>query len=706
MKKVRVYELAKEVGLSAKELMKVIEKEFGLEIKSHMSILEGDELEIIKEYFDSLKNEASSDDQKVEKKDEKKEPKRESKKSKTIDLDALEDEYAPIKEKKKNKNKNKSNNQHNKPVEEKKIVDPVVEIEEEITVGDFAELLGVPSTKVITELMKMGVMASVNQSINFEKAEELGILFGVEVKEKAPEVDENDIASLDFEDNEEDLITRAPVVTVMGHVDHGKTSLLDSIRNTRVTKSEAGGITQHIGASSVYINDQKIVFLDTPGHEAFTQMRMRGAQATDIAILVVAADDGVMPQTIEAINHAKAAGVPIVVAINKMDKYEANPDRVKTELMEHGLTPEDWGGDTIMVPVSAITGDGIDELLELVLMVAEMEELKANPNRNAVGIVIEAQLDVGRGPVATVLVKKGTLNQGDFVVSGSASGKVRAMFDSNAKQIKHAKPSSPALILGLSEVPNAGDMIYAVDDDKTAKKFAEKQRQADKDEYVKRTSNVSLDDLFSQIASGEMKDLNIIVKTDVKGTIDAVSNSLTKLSNEEVKVNVIHGAVGGITESDIMLASASNAIIIGFNVRPNQGAQEQAKDQNIDMRTYRVIYEAIEDVENAIKGMLAPKFEEEVIGMAEIREVFKVPGVGNIAGIYVTTGKIQRNAEVRLIRNNIVVHSGVISSLKRFKDDAKVLATGYEGGLGIERYNDIKVGDTIEAFVINEIKQG
>lgn len=701
MTKIRVYELAKEVDLPTKELMQVLQDEFDLEIKSHMSIIEGDELSIIREYFESLKDDEKEQEKPVDESAKTKE------KAKSLDVEELEDVYAPIKEKKnKNKNKNKKQVKDNRPQQKEKAVDPVVEIDEEITVGDFAKLLDVPNTKVITELMKMGTMASVNQTISSELATDLGILLGFEVKVKEPEVDENDIASLDFEDKEEDLVTRAPVVTVMGHVDHGKTSLLDAIRNTRVTKSEAGGITQHIGASSVYINDQRIVFLDTPGHEAFTQMRMRGAQATDIAILVVAADDGVMPQTIEAINHAKAAGVPIIIAINKMDKYEANPDRVKTELMEYGLTPEEWGGDTIMVPVSALKNEGIDELLELVIMVAEMEELKANPNRNAVGVVIEAQLDVGRGPVATVLVKKGTLKQGDFIVSGSASGKIRAMFDSNSKQIKNAKPSTPVLVLGLSEVPNAGDMIYAVSDDKTAKKFAEKQRIADKAEYVKRTSTVNLDDLYSKIGSGEMQDLNIIVKTDVKGTIEAVSNSLSKLSNEEVKVNVIHGAVGGITESDIMLASASNAIIIGFNVRPNQGAQEQAKDQGIDMRTYNVIYEAIEDVEKAIKGMLAPKFEEEVIGLAEIREIFKVPGVGNVAGIYVTSGKMARNAKVRLVRNNIVVHTGEISSLRRFKDDAKELATGYEGGLGIERYNDIKVGDIIEAFVINEIAQG
>lgn len=488
-------------------------------------------------------------------------------------------------------------------------------------------------------------------------------------------------------------------------VDHGKTSLLDKMRHSRVTSTEAGGITQHIGASSIYVDGKKIVFLDTPGHEAFTQMRLRGANATDIAILVVAADDGVMPQTIEAINHAKAAGVPIIVAINKMDKYEANPDKVKSELAEQGLTPEDWGGKTIMIPVSAHTGEGIDELLEMILMVAEIEELKANPNRPAVGIVIEAQLDKGRGPVATVLINKGTLNKGDFVVSGRSSGKVRAMFDSNQKEVKKAKPSTAVLILGLSDVPEAGDKIYAIEDEKLGKKFADRAAQKEKDEFIKRTSKVNLDQLFNKISDGEVKDLNIIVKTDVKGTIEAVSTSLTKLSNEEVKVNVIHGAVGGINESDVMLASASDAIIIGFNVRPNQGAKSQAEAQDIEIRTYRVIYEAIEDIKKAINGMLAPKFVEQVIGTAEVREVFRVPNVGNIAGIYVTNGQMQRNAKIRLLRNDVVIHEGEITSLKRYKDDVKELNQGYEGGLGIQNYNDIKVGDTLEAFIDKEVER-
>lgn len=697
MTKLRIYELAKEIDLSTKELINILTEEFGLEIKSHMSIIEGDDLTLIREYFDSLKEEKKPKEKTVKKPEEKT--------SKNLDINEFEEEYEEYIEDRPKQKKPKKQKKHkfeDRKNEVKK--DEIIYVEAGLTVSDFAISIGEPVSKVITELMKMGIMANMNQVIELDKAIDLGILFGIEVQEKPLETDENDVASLDFEDAEEDLVLRAPVVTVMGHVDHGKTSLLDTIRHSRVTSQEAGGITQHIGASTVYVNGQKIVFLDTPGHEAFTQMRLRGAQATDIAILVVAADDGVMPQTIEAINHAKAANVPIIVAINKMDKYEANPDRVKTELAEHGLTPEEWGGDTIMIPVSARQNTGIDELLEMVLTVAEMEELKANPNRPAVGIVIEAQLDTGRGPVATVLIKKGTLKKGDFVVSGSSSGRVRAMFDSKSKEVKSAKPSTPVLILGLSDVPEAGDMIYAVKDDKTARKFAERQKQLDKAEYVRKTSTVNLDELFSKINEGEVKDLNIIVKTDVKGTIEAVANSLMKLSNEEVRVNIIHGAVGGITESDIMLASASNAVIIGFNVRPNQGASEQAKIQGIDVRTYRVIYEAIEDVEKAIKGMLAPTIVEEVIGTAEIREVFKVPSVGNIAGIYVTSGKILRNAKIRLIRNDIVVHEGEISSLKRFKDDVKELANGYEGGLGIERYNDIKVGDTLEAFIDKEIK--
>ncbi|MFM1514379.1 translation initiation factor IF-2 [Helcococcus ovis] len=699
MSKTRVYELAKELKLSSKGLIKILDEEFGLEVSSHMSVLEDENLELIKEYFAELEEEKSNKNKKKKEIIEKEEIK---------DYEEYNDEYEKIdrKKKKKQKKDKKLQVEFKEDVKQEQAESKIVYIEEGITIKEFAEKLNKPVTVIITELMKMGIMSNMNQEIEIEKAIEIGMIFDIEVEEKllVEENDANDISSIDFEDKEEDLELRAPVVTVMGHVDHGKTSLLDKMRHSRVTSTEAGGITQHIGASSIYVDGKKIVFLDTPGHEAFTQMRLRGANATDIAILVVAADDGVMPQTIEAINHAKAAGVPIIVAINKMDKYEANPDKVKSELAEQGLTPEDWGGKTIMIPVSAHTGEGIDELLEMILMVAEIEELKANPNRPAVGIVIEAQLDKGRGPVATVLINKGTLNKGDFVVSGRSSGKVRAMFDSNQKEVKKAKPSTAVLILGLSDVPEAGDKIYAIEDEKLGKKFADRAAQKEKDEFIKRTSKVNLDQLFNKISDGEVN-LNIIVKTDVKGTIEAVSTSLTKLSNEEVKVNVIHGAVGGINESDVMLASASDAIIIGFNVRPNQGAKSQAEAQDIEIRTYRVIYEAIEDIKKAINGMLAPKFVEQVIGTAEVREVFRVPNVGNIAGIYVTNGQMQRNAKIRLLRNDVVIHEGEITSLKRYKDDVKELNQGYEGGLGIQNYNDIKVGDTLEAFIDKEVER-
>jgi translation initiation factor IF-2 len=509
----------------------------------------------------------------------------------------------------------------------------------------------------------------------------------------------------DAEDDEKDLVTRPPIVTVMGHVDHGKTSLLDAIRNTRITSGEAGGITQHIGASVIEVQGKAITFLDTPGHEAFTSMRSRGAKVTDIAILVVAADDGIMPQTVEAINHAKAAEVPIIVAINKIDKPNINIDRVKQELSEHNLVPEDWGGDTICVGVSALKKTGIEELLDMILLVAEVEELKANPNRLAKGTIIEANLDKGRGPVATVLIEKGTLKKGDFVITGTSYGKIRVMVNSRGKRINMAGPSIPVEITGLSEVPEAGDILYSVKDEKFAKDMVEKLKRKHKDEVNKSGAKVSLDDLFSRIQSGEIQDLNLIVKADVKGSIEAVKQSLEKLSIKEVKVNTIHGGVGGINETDIMLASASNAIVIGFNVRPTSGAIELAKQEDVDIRTYRVIYHAIEDIEAAVKGMLAPEFKEVLQGRAEVRATFKVPNIGTVAGLYVTQGKITRKSKVRLLRNEIVIHEGDIHSLKRFKDDASEVATGYECGLGIDRFNDVKEGDIIEAYIMEEIKR-
>lgn len=549
-------------------------------------------------------------------------------------------------------------------------------------------------------------MAGINDSIDYDVASLLGEEYGYEIIKKEDKEDSDDEFKLDFEDKPEDLKPRAPVVTVMGHVDHGKTSLLDAIRKTSVTKQEAGGITQHIGASIVNVKGNKIIFLDTPGHEAFTSMRARGAQVTDIAVLVVAADDGVMPQTVEAINHAKAANVPIIVAINKMDKPTANPDRVKQELTEYGLVPEEWGGDTITVPVSALKKEGLDELLEMILLVAEMQELKANPDRPAVGTVIEAQLDKNRGPVATVIIQKGTLNVGDAVICGITSGKIRAMFDDKGKRLKNAGPSMPVAILGLSEVPEAGDKLYVVKDEKMARAYAEQKKEEIRQEQLKATQKVSLDSLFERIQSGEMKELNVIVKSDTRGTIDAIKKSLEKIGaeTEEVKINVIHDGVGGITESDVMLASASNALIIGFNVRPTLSAMELAKVEKVDVKTYRIIYEAIDDIKAAIKGMLEPKYVEEVIGRAEVRATFKVPNVGTVAGIYVLQGKITRNSSIRLLRNDTVIYEGEIASLKRFKDDVREIASGYEGGLGLQNFHDIKEGDVLEAYIMKEVK--
>lgn len=697
--KIRVYQLAKENNMSAKEMVKLLNEEFNMDIKSHMSMVSGSELEIINEYFEELKEEETKKSKKpANKKKETKHPKK--------NAEDYEEEFEiedKPKKKRKKKNKNKKSSKVNKNQQVEKEESGKIEIPETVNVKTFADRLGESPNAVIGKLIGLGVMAGLNDQIEYDQAELVALDFG---KEITPEVEydaiEEQSVELDYEDKEEDKLVRPPVVSVMGHVDHGKTSILDKIRSTHVTSGEAGGITQHIGASVVDLDGRKISFLDTPGHEAFTEMRMRGAQSTDIAILVVAADDGVMPQTIEAINHAKAADIPIIVAINKMDKETADPNRVKQELMEYGLVSEEWGGDTIMVEVSAHTGQGIDDLLEMVLLVAEMRELKANPNRPAVGIIIEAQLDKSRGAVATVLVQKGTLHTGDYVVTGSASGRIRAMFNSLGDAIDEATPSMPAQILGLSDVAEAGDKIYAVEDEKVARDFANRAAEFKREEHLKAKANTNLEDMYSDIKEGELKELNIIVKTDVKGTVDAVSQSLTKLSNEEVKVSVIAGAVGGITESDVLLAQASNAIIIGFNVRPTQGALERAKDNNIEIRTYSVIYEAIEDVEAAINGMLDPEFKEEVLGRAEVRDTFKIPGAGTVAGVMVTNGSVPRRAKVRLLRDNIVVFDGDISSMKRFKDDAKELAQGYEGGIGLNRFNDVKVGDIMEAYEIVE----
>ncbi len=581
----------------------------------------------------------------------------------------------------------------------------VVQIPEEISVGELASRMKMTAANVIKKLMTMGVMASASEIIDFETAALVADELGAKVeKEVVVTIEEKLIDTTD--DTEENLKPRSPVVVVMGHVDHGKTSLLDAIRHTNVTAGEAGGITQHIGAYRVKIKDSEITFLDTPGHEAFTAMRARGAQVTDIAILVVAADDGIMPQTIEAINHAKAAGVSIIVAINKIDKEGANPDRVKQELTEYELVPEEWGGDTICVPVSATKKTGIETLLEMVMLTAEMRELKANPDREARGTVIEARLDKGRGPIATVLVQNGTLSLGDVIIAGTAVGRVRGMMDDKGRKIQKAGPSVPVEITGFSEVPDGGEVFNAVRDEKMARELAEERKQKLKDQLNKpASSKISLEDLFEQIKQGEVKDLNIVVKADVQGSVEAVIQSLSKLSNDEVRVRVIHGGVGAINESDVMLANASNAIIVGFNVRPDAGAAASAAAQKVDMRLYRIIYEAIEEIEQAMKGMLAPKFKEVVLGHAQIRQTFKVSGVGTIAGCYVQDGKIVRNCSVRIVRDGIVIHEGTLSSLKRFKDDVKEVAESFECGLSIEKFNDIKVDDIVEAYTMEQIKE-
>ena len=583
--------------------------------------------------------------------------------------------------------------------------DPVIKyIPESITVKDLAEVLGKKGSDLVMNLMKKGKMLAINATLDFDTAASIAEEYNVILEQE----EEKDIMEEAFgteeDEDESKLEERPPVVVVMGHVDHGKTSLLDAIRHANVTKGEAGGITQHIGAYTVQIDGNPITFLDTPGHEAFTAMRMRGAQVTDIAILVVAADDGVMPQTIEAINHAKAAGVEIIVAINKMDKPSANPDRVKQELTEYGLLAEDWGGTTVCVPVSARSKEGIDNLLEMIVLTAEMKELKANPNKKARGAIIEAQLDKGRGPVATVLVQSGTLRVGDPVVAGPAYGKIRAMTDDKGRRVKAAGPSTPVEILGLSEVPAAGDTFYVAANEKQARQLAESVIAKNRETLIAQTpQKVSLDDLFSQIQSGNMKELGIIVKADVQGSVEAVRQSLEKLTNEEVRVRVIHGGVGAVTESDVLLASASNAIIIGFNVRPEPAAKTFAENEKVDIRLYRVIYNAIEDVQAAMKGMLDPVYEEKVLGHAEVRQTFKASGVGTIAGSYVKDGKIVRNCQVRIVRDGIVVYEGELESLKRFKDDVKEVALGYECGLVFKKFNDVKEGDWVEAFTMVEI---
>ncbi len=688
MSKRRVHEIAKELEIDSKDLIQTLQG-FDIKVKNHMSSVTEEEEKIIKEYYDSEATNKETEE-KTPKKEEAAETPNQKKEAKA-NLNTNET------------TKRKTSKKHRPEVVEEEKSD-VIYIGDQVSVKVLAEMIECPISDIVKNLMLKGIMATANQEINFDLASDIALEYD-KIAEKEDEKDFiEEFFKDDDEENERDLTKRPPVVVVMGHVDHGKTSLLDAIRRTHVTTGEHGGITQHIGAYSVEINGENITFLDTPGHEAFTAMRLRGAMATDIAILVVAADDGVMPQTIEAINHAKAAGVQIIVAINKIDKEGANPDRVKQELIEYGLVAEDWGGDTICVHVSAIQETGIDQLLEMILLVSEMGELKANPKRPARGTIVEAQLDKGRGPVATVLVQNGTLKIGDAVLAGSTHGKIRAMINDQGKRVRTAGPSTPVEILGLDEVPTAGEAFYQTDNDKVARHLAERLQSNAREKMIQNTpQKVTLDDLFHQIHEGEMKELKLIVKADVQGSVEAVKQSLMKLSNEEVVINIIHGGVGAINESDVMLASASNAIIIGFNVRPESNAKLTADREKIDVRLYRVIYNAIEDIELAMKGMLDPIFEEKVIGHAEVRDTFKVSNVGTIAGSYVLDGKIQRNASARLVRDGIVLYEGELASLKRFKDDAKEVATGYECGIMLEKFNDLKNGDIIEAFVMEEI---
>lgn len=751
MEKVRVYELARELGVSSKDMVTMLQK-LGLDVKNHMSNVEGSIANQIRERAQILRErkttaepptapvtkEQSPESQPQPQPDKttgqkKKESTHMDKKQKSVQAADKEGtdkkgtpkkELAPKKELKKSKEKTSTDDiEPDQPIRRPKSkrrpkksgpdikgsritqVQPTkkrVTIPLEATVKELAAEFSIPATTLIKKLMGLGIMAAVNQIVDSEAALLVAADLGLEAeleKTKDPEI----VYLTEDDDAQETLKPRPPVVTIMGHVDHGKTTLLDAIREAKVAAQEAGGITQHIGAYQIEFKGKEITFLDTPGHEAFTAMRARGAQVTDIVILVVAADDGVMPQTVEALNHAKAANVPIIVAVNKIDKPAANPDRVKQELTEYNLIPEEWGGDTIFVPISALKKQGIDDILEMISLVAELQELQANPERLARGIVIESQLDKGMGPLATILIQKGTLRIGDTVVAGEAYGRVRAMTDYLGKRIKEAGPSVPVQVLGLSDAPSAGDSFAAVEDEKIARSIAESRQNKFKEAQVRHTSALTLEDLYDRIKEGDVKNLNIILKADVDGSVEALRSSLERLSNEEVKVQVIHGGVGAITESDVMLAAASDAIIIGFNVRPDSNAKRASEREKVDIRLYRIIYNAIEDVKAAIVGMLEPTYEEVLLGRAEVRQVIRVPKFGNIAGSYILEGKMQRNVKARLIRDNIVIAEDKITSLRRFKDDVREVDTGYECGIGLERFQDIKEGDIIEAFELKEV---
>lgn len=735
MSKLRVYDLAKKYNIPSKDFVGILNK-YNIPVKNHMSALTDQQIAEFEEKFDKDKYQAELVAEK--KKEPVKEnvktsspqtaPKASSDSKKTTRPPQIKQQNTGgnVPKKADDKKRPVSSNQGQQPKvrdhskkektarsvykrikdEKKKSVqlNQTFEIPEILTVGELADVLEISATEVIKTLMLAGTMVSINQEIDFETAAIVAAELGFEVEAiKIEDVVSKILEEYDEEESENE-IPRPPVVTVMGHVDHGKTSLLDRIRKANVIAGEAGGITQHIGAYTVNIKNHAITVIDTPGHEAFTAMRSRGAQITDIAVLVVAADDGVMPQTVEAINHAKAAGVPILVAINKIDKPGADPERVKQELTKYNLVVEEWGGETIAVNVSAKTGEGIESLLEMIIMMSEMEELTADPGREARGSVIESQIKRGKGSVATLLVQQGTLHVGDSIISGTTYGKIRTMIDDKGKRLKKAGPSTPVEISGLSDIPAAGDDFIVLENEKEARQLAEKRKEMQKGERQRR-SNISLDDLFSQIQDGNIQDVNIIIKADVQGSIEAIKQSLEKLDNEAVRINIIHGAVGAINETDVMLAATSNAIVIGFNVRPDKNAVKLAETEEVDIRLYRVIYDAVEDIKKAMEGMLAPEFREKVMGNAEIREVFKIPSIGTIAGCYITEGKINRNDDVRIIRDGIVILEGKIASLRRFKDDVKEVNTGYECGIGIEKYNDLKVGDNIEAFTMEKIER-
>jgi translation initiation factor IF-2 len=669
MSKIRVYKLADELEMESKEVIDILNN-LGIEVSSHMSTVEDDTAKLVREMVEEEKRENNEENQEVSEEPE-------------ITEEELDE------------------------VEEEEDETDYVGVNEGITIRELADAMDISANNIIKEMMQLGIMTNVNYSLDEDEIEILKHELGLEVK-LTDEVEEEEDTELQLEeivDRPEDLEPRPPIVTVMGHVDHGKTTLLDHIRRARVAEGEAGGITQHIGAYQAEYNNNKITFIDTPGHEAFSAMRARGAQLTDIVILVVAADDGIMPQTVEAINHAQAAGIPIIVAINKIDKNNAQPDRVKQELTEHGLVPEEWGGETICASISALKGENIDELLEMVNLVAELEELKANPNRVADGVIIESELDRGRGPIATVLVKNGTLKIGDYIIAGSITGRVRALLDEHGERVEKADPGTPVIVLGFNDVPSAGDYLRVMEDERKAKEVADKRQVKKKEERLQKDTKVSLEDLYRNIQEGEIKELNVIIKADVQGSIAALESSLMNIKSDEVSVNVIHTGVGSINETDVNLASASNAIIIGFNVRPGTNARKAAEKEKVEIKTYRVIYKVIEDIRDAMSGLLEPEYKEKVVGRVEVRDTFKVPDVGIIAGAYVKEGEVNRNDYVRLIRNGVVKHEGNISSLKRFEDDVREVKEGYECGIGIEDYNDVKVEDILEIYRYREIER-